>query len=191
MEGNIILFRNDDINPNTDSVNTERCYQVIRNTIRSVEIISGITIFGKTSHSGSVYPEVPFKDKAKEWFYNVNKQVDDLDYSFYCSCSTIASHGLLHVDHSQLSEDAQEMSIVTSCRLLGTNLFIAPFNRFDERTERVCDRNAIKLVTKYGDWRNIEYDTFDPSYKLWYFHSWRWTPERLKEKLSVDAKHTK
>jgi hypothetical protein len=90
------------------------------------------------------------------------------------------------VKHSSLSKDAQEMSIVGSCRFLGTDKFIAPFNDYNEDTIDVCVENKIELVTKSYNWKSIEHNQFDSSHKYWYFHSWRWSEKKLREYLNAD-----
>lgn len=148
------------------------------------KIISSISIFSRKNKFGSVYAEVPFKDRAVDWFYNIDNHVDDVDVKFYARVSEVASHGLLHVDHTKISRDAQEMSILTSCSMLKSDLFVPPFNKYNDITKEICIMNGIKLVNEMGKWKNIEYENFDINHPYWYFHSWRWTPGSLKEKLS-------
>jgi hypothetical protein len=126
-----------------------------------------------------VYPGNPFKDKDNPFFYDVTQCKTDISDSL----GTIASHGLFHADHSRLQYDAQEMSIVGSCKFLGCNIFIPPFNRFNQTTESVCRINGINLVKLDDGWKSLEYNDFDPTHDRWYFHPWRFALETLKEKL--------
>lgn len=174
-----LIFRNDDVNPNTDMEGMDAQYDVIRDLFPDVEIWSAITMFSRMSDRGAVYNQVPFKDRPLEWFYDVNRLLYSYDGEGW---EVICSHGLLHVDHSQLSRDAQEMSILTSCNYLQTDIFVPPFNRYNETTEEICDNHCIDLIEKEG-WKNFEYEDFDPSHEQWYFHSWRWNKDTLREKL--------
>jgi hypothetical protein len=132
------------------------------------EFWSVVSPISKENDNGSVYPDPPFKHRDRNFFY-------ESDRVFIPSPvpGTMVSHGLLHCDHSQLQFDAQEMSIVTSCNLLKTNIFVPPFNRYNDTTEAVCRINNIDLVRYEEGWRNMDKEPFDPAHKLWYFHPWR------------------
>ena len=176
----MVTFRNDDINANTDFYNLGEMYAVIRELFPECNIWSCVTMFCRTNDKGSVYNQVPFKNKPTEWFYDTNritcydKALDD---------TVIVSHGLFHIDHTQIGRDAQEMSILGSCKFLDTSLFVPPFNRSDESMEEICDNNSIDLVHKDEGWKSLEFEPFDPSHEFWYFHSWRFTPQKLKRVL--------
>lgn len=179
-----LIFRNDDINPNTNFYRLGKMYLAILSVFPEAEIWSCVTLFGKTNKDGSVYPGVPFKDNPLKWFYDVDDVMPYYDEIF----GKLVSHGLLHADHSELTKDAQEMSIVTSCKFLKTNTFVPPFNRYNLATVDVCKDNNIKLVTNQG-WKNFEYEKFDVTQKKWYFHSWRWTPDSLKKLLDENSRN--
>lgn len=176
-----LIFRNDDVNPNTNYAELFECYKVIKELFPSCEIVSGVTLFSKTSNKGSVYPGVPFKDKPVDWFYNVDRFMDDLELIQF---GKLASHGLFHVDHSKISYDAQEMSIISSCRFLGTDLFIPPFNRWNDDTIKICDDYALNLISMKGQWKSFEYEIFNSNHPFWYFHSWRFNVKELREVLN-------
>ena len=178
VEGRII-FRCDDVNPNTDLVELGKMYSYITENFDS-EFWSVVSLFGRESGEGSVYPGVPFKDKDNGFFYDVNSFI-----SKACYYGKVVSHGLLHADHSRLQFDAQEMSIVASCRYLGTDVFVPPFNRYNSSTESVCNMNGIRLVKYTEGWRCLDHEKFDPNHKLWYFHPWRFNLKTLMEKLSL------
>lgn len=177
----MIIFRDDDINPNSDFDNVEGCYKVIKELYPQSEIISGVTIFGKNNTTGSIYPNPPFKSNPNKWFYNVDLFILPIDIPD----TTIASHGLIHVDHSRIGTDAQEMSILTSCNLLNTKIFIPPFNKFNEDTLQICYDNGIKILLTSEGWKSLEFNKFDRNYNKWYFHSWRFSPETLREVLNA------
>lgn len=179
-----VIFRNDDVNPNTDFIELAKIYQTIREYFPGARILQAVTIFGNykgIKGQGEVYQDdVPFKDNPNNWFYYVNAQLDQKFPRF--KDIEIASHGLLHSDHTKLSHDAQEMSIVTSCNILNSKIFVPPFNKWNEDTDDICLRNEIILV-KSKNWKNLEYEEFNKNHRLWYFHSWRWTHKSFRRKV--------
>lgn len=176
-----MIIRNDDVNYNTNSNKLTEMYALIKSIIPECEIWSCITLFSGRNSIGSVYADLPLKEKEINWFYkNANSFIGENKYQF----SKIASHGLYHVDHSKLSRDAQEMSILGSCSYLNTNIFVPPFNRFNQDTLDICFDNDIKI--KADGWKSMEFNMFDSNHKNWYLHSWLWEIEKLKEYLSAD-----
>lgn len=177
----MIYFRNDDVNPSTDKKALLSLYWQLTRRFPDCVILSGINIFGRENTEGSVYPGVPFKNKPASWFYKVDSlSCDKICWSRW---HETASHGLLHLNHANLSKDAQELSIVTSCEMLNTRKFIAPFNAYNEDTKNICSEYGIELVQESAPWLSLEHNKFDPNHKFWYFHSWRYTNERLLEEL--------
>lgn len=173
-----MIFRNDDVNPNTDLEELRDIYSEIYHKYPDVTIISGVTVFSGASTKQSIYEEVPFKHKPKTWFYKVKHVIN----SWF---GKVASHGLLHSDHSVLSKDAQEMSILTSCSYLDTDIFIPPFNRFNEDTISVCKENNIQLIGYNEKWLSLEHNNFNDQHDKWYFHSWRIHKEKMRNMLNV------
>jgi hypothetical protein len=178
------VFRDDDVNPSTNYGELALLYSAIKSVFPDATIISCVTLFSKYNSLGAVYSQVPFKNKPIPFFYDTDKFMLEYDYIVK---ENIASHGLYHVNHSKLSRDAQEMSILGSCKFLKTNLFCAPFNAFNSDTEDICSKNGIDLITKSYDWKSLEHEAFNPAHKYWYFHSWRLTPAQLKLKLRNNA----
>ena len=177
----MIVFRNDDVSASTNVERMSDGYEVIREFFPEAEIWSAVSLFCKENKIGSVYPGVPFKDKPQKWFYGVDGFVTmkhDVKHR-------VVSHGLLHIDHSKASYDVQEMSIITSCNYLKTNIFVPPFNRFNLDTEIICKDNNIFLVGKEENWINLESNIFNPNHKYHYYHSWRLDADKLKEILSA------
>jgi len=109
---------------------------------------------------------------------------------FFCTekCGTpsvpdgviIAAHGIVHVDHRLLSEDAQKLSILTSCSLAGCSTFVPPFNKWNNDTEVICKKYDIQLVRFEEGWLSMEHNDCKPDHKRWYLHSRRWTPETFR-----------
>lgn len=173
----MIYFRNDDVNPSTDLERLYDIYELIGRTFPDAHIMSAVSLFGVWNSKEAVYPDLPLKTKDNKYLYNVNRLMHRHSYVI----GEVVSHGMFHVKHSSISKDAQEMSIVGSCRYLGTDKFVAPFNDYNEDTIDVCVENKIELVTKQYDWKSIEHNKFDEKHKYWYFHSWRWSVKTLRE----------
>lgn len=179
----MLIFRNDDVNPNTNILKLTRMYDDIINEFPDCRIISGVTLFSRRGSKGSVYDLIPFKDMGLDWLYKVDSvfsQVSRIP-------GEIASHGLFHVDHSKLSKDAQEMSILPSCNFLKTKKFIPPFNRFNNDTREICFKNNIEILSG-PEWKSFEFQKFEEDHRFWYFHSWRFTQEELRKVLNVSSR---
>lgn len=143
-----------------------------------------ISLFGKRNPEGSVYPGVPFKDQPRPFFWDVDSFFQRLRWPEVI----VASHGLFHVDHSKLSKDALEMSIVGSCRYLRTKIFVPPFNRWNEAVAAVCEENGIHLVRHEEGWRSLEHEPFTPKHRLWYCHHWKYkTPQEFVAALNLQV----
>lgn len=182
-----MIFRNDDVNPSTDLERLYELYECVGRILPGVKIISGVTLFGVWNNKEAVYQDLPLKTKSKQYLYNVNRVMKRHTHVV----GELASHGMFHVKHSELHKDAQEMSIVGSCRFLGTDKFIAPFNDYNEDTIDVCVENKIELLTKSYNWKSIEHNEFDSRHKYWYMHSWKWSVKKLREYLYADIANSK
>lgn len=180
-----LIFRNDDVNPNTDLDELINMYRLMQDKHPDCEILSGVTILAKESCQQSVYPNPPFKHKPMDWFYNISTAVDMYGIIQLSNFGPIASHGLIHFDHSKANIECQKMSIVSSCRMLHTKKFIPPFNRFNDDTMDICTEYGIELVCG-PEWKSMDYQKFTEDHDKWYFHSWRYTNESMEEKLVND-----
>jgi hypothetical protein len=98
-------------------------------------------------------------------------------------CITPASHGLVHVDHRLLEFAAQEMSILVSCSLAKSKIFVPPFNKWDQNTESICREHDIELVKFEDGWLCCEYNEYNPEHNLWYLHHREFTTEQFKKWL--------
>ncbi len=177
-----MIFRNDDVSENTNYLEMQEIYSVIKENFPSSDILTCISVYCKKTNGGALYPDLSLKSRTNKYIYNVDSHIVKDERLTH----TIVSHGLFHVKHGFLSEDAQEMSIVGSCRYLGTNKFVAPFNSYNYITEKVCLDNNIDFITKKYEWKSLEHNDFDSNHKYWYFHSWRFNKQSFKEKLDGD-----
>lgn len=177
----MVIIRIDDISPNTNFTELRKQVGLIHD--KGFKVIAGVTLFAKDSDDGAVYPNNPFKERPNTYFWSVDKYINMQDvYDCGIGVNEIASHGLFHADHSRLSHDAQEESILSSCNLLKTYKFIAPFNRVNEDTWKVLSDNGIGLVNG-EQWRSLEDVVFDDTHDFWYYHPWRMRTSELYQKL--------
>lgn len=176
-----LIFRDDDISASSDKKKIASMYGTIHTLFPNAEVWSCITLFSQNNFRGSVYLDIPFKNKDINWFYkNANSFMNEYRHPL---CK-VASHGLYHIDHSKVSRETQEMSIIGSCSYLKTDLFVPPFNRFNQDTLDICFDNNIKIKT--DEWKSLHFNEFDSSHKYWYMHSWDMTINELKGMLEND-----
>lgn len=124
-----------------------------------------------------IFPKIynAYSDYRK--FYNVDiAGLPELHHR-----ATIASHGLIHVDHRLLDKNAQEMSILVSASLVNAKIFIPPFNKWNKFTEEVCNENGIELVKFEDGWLCMEYNDYIESQERWYLHAREFTFEDFKK----------
>lgn len=175
---NKLIFRNDDINPSSNFKHIKEMYRILLNNFPNAEIYSCVSIFGKKNDVGSVYPETSIYFNKRN-FYNIDSvfNLNQLPYLY-----NIVSHGLFHFNHSLVTYDTQKFSIISSCNLLNTKIFIPPFWEWNEKTEKICRLNGINLWV-YEDWINIDREVIDDSHNFYCFHSWKFTPETFVQKI--------
>jgi hypothetical protein len=176
---NKLIFRNDDVNPSSNFKQIKEIYHIILNKFPNAEIYSCINIFGQKNIIGSVYSKTNISMEKRN-FYNVDCIFDfnQLPYLY-----NIVSHGLLHFNHRLVTYDTQKFSILTSCSLLKTNIFIPPFWEWNDKTEKICTLNGINLWTK-ENWINIDRETITPNSNYYCFHSWKFTPKTFANKIN-------
>lgn len=183
-----MIVRIDDVSPNTDFDHLYELYHEIKDALNPSCVYFAVTLLSKWCLKRSVYPGVPFKDREDGFFYGVDSTFD-LGLISQDPDIQVASHGLLHMDHSKCVKQVQELSILTSCSLLKSKVFVPPFNRYNHITEAVCKEHRIKLMKPQEGWRSLDYHAkvlgkFNPNHKHWYLHPWRWTLDEFKEKVS-------
>ena len=100
----------------------------------------------------------------------------------------LAGHGLIHVDHRLLGQETQELSILTSCALLSTDLFIPPFNKWNQDTDAVCKRHGIHLVKFEDGWRHLGHELIVlEQCSRYYFHTHDFELADLEAKLAMST----
>lgn len=162
----MITFRIDDVSVNTDLDNLSQMVKSINERYPDAKVILGISLMVSNDVGERVFPKIwnAFSDHRK--FYGV----DRVGMPNIPVDSVIASHGLVHVDHRLLTKEAQEMSILTSCSILKSKIFIPPFNKWNIWTEHICKLNNIELIKFEDGWKHLKYENFSHDRK-WYFHT--------------------
>ena len=91
----------------------------------------------------------------------------------------------MHFAHKRQPYNIQELSIVTSCNLLKTKLFLPPFVEWNNDTEKICIDNGITILGK-ENWKSLDKEEFNSSHSYWFFHSWRHNIIDLINKIKKD-----
>ncbi len=171
------VFRFDDININEDLEKTVQIASVIRDKIPDARVIFCISpmVNDMSSHNGKdaerIYPKIMNALSDHRNFY----KVDLCGVPLIPDWVETAGHGLFHVDHRLLTKEAQEMSIISSCSLSKSSIFVPPFNKWNTDTEKVCEEFDIELVKFEDGWLCCEYNEFNPKHNLWYIHAREFT----------------
>lgn len=179
MESNKITFRFDDVSGNVDSNKFFNIIRLIREKFSDSEILVGISPFAHKNCGERVFPSIlnAYSDYRKFYEVDIVTSVDAV------ANLTYASHGLIHIDHRHLCRQTQEMSILVSCSLTKSKIFIPPFNKWNADTESICAEHGIELIKWEDGWLSAEHNQFDPEHNLWYLHPYAWTVESFKEWL--------
>ena len=176
------IFRFDDICINTDMDKANAMGRLFRRTFPNCEIWFCIAplvhdMRGATGSTAErLFPKILNAYSDFRRFYEVGS----------CGLPEIipevsrASHGLIHVDHRLLTKEVQELSILASCSLAKSKIFVPPFNKWNRDTEDICREHGIRLVKFEDGWLCVEYNDFNLDHDLWYLHSRRLTVDDLK-----------
>ena len=182
-----IIFRFDDICANTDMGKANAMGRILRRHFPDSEIWFCISPLVHEMHGAEgataerIFPKILNAYSDYRQFYQVTR----------CALPEIipevsrASHGLVHVDHRLLSKEAQELSILVSCSLARSSIFVPPFNKWNQDTEDICREHGIRLVKFEDGWLCMEYNTFDEDHGLWYLHSREFTIQTFNQKLET------
>ena len=172
------VYRFDDVCLNADLTLIANITNFISNRVPDCKIIYGISPLMHTGCGQRVYPEIFNALSNHKVFYRPDKLGLPIDLH---KNAEIASHGLIHVDHRLLSHDAQEMSILVSCSLVGANRFIPPFNKYNADTEKICAENNIELFRFEDGWKSMEHNKYDDVTDLWYLHARAWDMYKIAD----------
>jgi hypothetical protein len=182
------IFRFDDVCKNMNMQHMVNLGNAIREHKPRACLIAGISPFG--------YELAPFENQERVYPKRFNPVSDhrvfyDIDYCdvpVVPEMFTVASHGLFHIDHRLLTKECQEMSIVSSCRLLKSNIFIPPKNFWNEDTEEICKKWDIVLIKFEEGWKSVEHEDESPgAAQYYYLHSRNVSVAEMKKWLQKKA----
>lgn len=190
------LFRIDDVSINTDAKKLEQMILFLQDMLDGCRIILAVSpavadmrACEEPLTKERVFPSILHVENDFRVFYKMTRVgVPDYLASFRRDFSIeLASHGMVHVDHRLLKKSAQELSIVMSCSLVGTNCFVPPFHKWDKRTDTICEANGITLLKTDRNWSHLAYNDFNPRYENHYFHTHDFTFEKFSARFSQQA----
>lgn len=156
------IFRIDDVSANTDTDALFAMMKVVRDRLPSFAIMLAVSpLVHDMSDEPAVdqqraFPRILSAQSDHRNFFNVKKALA----TPIVDRVMMASHGLVHVDHRLLGREAQEMSILTSCSLVGARVFVPPFNKYNQDTIDLCDKHEIDLVKFEEGWKHVGYNSF-------------------------------
>jgi len=176
-------FRFDDISLNTDMTLANAMMEYTINTNRDCEVIYCISpiVFNMSMEETqerreSIFPKILHAHSDYRDFY----KGDICGLPDISPLVTTAGHGIIHVDHRLLPEAAQQMSILTSCSLAKGDIFVPPFNKWNEITQDICDKHGIELVRFEDGWLSMEHNIYESTEELYYCHTRAFTMETWK-----------
>jgi len=164
-----ITFRCDDVSINT---NHSKLWDMLR-LLEPYRVILGISplVFEtmmRDTGKERVYPEILNAHSDHRLLYKADAcgLPEAIGWNF-----ALAGHGLVHVDHRLLSREAQELSIITSCSLVGASIFIPPFNKWNRDTESICQEQGYGLIKFEDGWQHLKHHPIGKPDGLYYFHT--------------------
>lgn len=177
------IFRFDDVCINADLKLIQRMTDYLYESFPFCQVIYGVSPLVHRMETGDytrdqrIFPEVLNAMSDYRNFFRVELAgIPTLDPR-----AKRAGHGLVHVDHRLLKKEVQELSILASCSLVGAEMFIPPFNKWNEDTESVCEDNNIELIKFESGWLSMEHNNYNAITNYWYLHAREWTFEKFKE----------
>lgn len=172
-------FRFDDICANTVLFQPNEIVKLLRSKYEDCKIIYAVSPLSHLPEykTQRVFPKIltAFSD-YKNFYYVDHAYVNTIPDGIIT-----ASHGLIHVDHRLLHRSAQEMSIVVSCSLTKSKIFVPPFNKWNKDTEDICRENGIELIKFEDGWLSMEHNINIEGHEKWYLHHWNFNLDKVKE----------
>jgi hypothetical protein len=161
-----MIFRIDDISLNTDIDELEKIIDVLK--FNGHDVMLGFSpCCSSKAENGRVFPKIHSAMSDNRIFFEVDRVgIPHINRKYIA-----AGHGIVHADHRLLNYAQQELSIITSCALCNSKIFIPPFNKWNNDTEDICIRNGIDLIKFEEGWLSCEHNKFIDSHDKWYFHA--------------------
>lgn len=188
-------FRFDDISVNTDEPKLREMLRALVRDYPSCALLLGVSPFvhdmsnleGKKQER--TFPEILNAYSDHRVFYKVQRAGVPAFLNRQSGFRRefprlrLAGHGLVHVDHRLLSRETQELSILTSCSLLGASVFVPPFNKYNADTQAICREHAIDLIKFEDGWRHMVYYQVCDDDDRYYLHTHDFTLEEFLARL--------
>ncbi len=171
------VFRFDDICLNSDIEQATELTKTLQWRFPGCSVMWVVSLLSTIEKDQRVFPSIWKAYSDYKVFYKV-KQMGIPTIPSELEVLT-ASHGLVHVDHRLLTREAQELSIIVSCSLLNTSIYIPPFNKWNKDTEEICKEQHIHLIKFEDGWRNMKFEKFDSKHYFWYLHHREFTTDEL------------
>ena len=181
-------FRVDDVSANTEHDSLSAIIAVIRECVPDAEIMLAVSplvmsLLGEPVRDQErAFPRILSAMSDHRLFYGVQIANQRPYMPVDTTGIVFVSHGLVHVDHRLLGREAQELSIVASCSLVGTRIFCPPFNKHNHDTASVCAEHGVELIRFEDGWRHVRFNAFDPkNCQKYYCHTHDMDAAWLKE----------
>lgn len=199
----IYTFRFDDVSVNTDAKKLDKMIAFLRSTFKTdqLRIVLGVSPAvvdmrecDRPLDRERVFPSIWHTESDYRVFYRMNGLgIPAFVFAHRKQGVELAGHGMVHVDHRLMPRAAQELSILMSCSLLDSHMFVPPFHKWNRDTEEICTEHVIMLVKYDPTWRHLVYHPFDHRNPNYYVHTHdfeyqsfcaRFTPEGLGVRVS-------
>ena len=185
-------FRIDDISLNTNPIKLAEITSLLKEKYVDCKIMLAVSpIVFDMSNAQGLDSERPFPkilNAQSDWTGFFKGQVSGVPswlHNLEWQDFQLASHGLVHVDHRFLTLEAQEMSVLISCSIVGSKMFVPPFYKWDANTEQICAKHGLDLIKWEDGWNHLAYQRVSTSSSgLFYFHTHDFSLEELSRKLS-------
>lgn len=184
------MLRIDDISVNLDYERLTNFLQLVRSKYPQVSILLAVSpmVFNMNkweptneSTRERVFPAILNAMSDHRVYFKVEKigipsWLHEVVDKYQC---TLATHGLIHVDHRLLSRDLQELSVISSASLVDAKIFVPPFNKYNDETVEICHKNEIELVRWEDGWTHLGYHPFADNGRKYYVHLHDYPGEKL------------
>jgi hypothetical protein len=187
-ESSKTVLRIDDISMNISHNRLDKFLERVRNKYSDLEFLLAVSpaVFtmptnDESDSSERIFPSILNAYSDHRIFYQVEKigipnWIHETAQKYN---ARLASHGLIHVDHRLLDHSAQEMSIITSTSLIGSKIFVPPFNKYNNETFEICLENKIELIKWEDGWKHLSYQDFSNDGSKYYMHLHDFPGDRL------------
>lgn len=174
------IFRIDDVCSNTNMEKLIKMIYLIQHYHPESETLIALSIFYFDCVDERVHPPIftPMSDNRNYYkttkISDINKIKSDIsrhpDIKFPENIK-YAAHGIPHSDHRLMSKTAQELSIIMSCSVCDSEIFVPPYNKWNKKTEKICQKNGILLIKFEDGWRHLLHNPVNNKINLYYFHT--------------------